>query len=308
MKIAVMGTGGVGGYFGGRLALAGHEVHFIARGAHMKAMLAQGLKVTSPLGDMQLPQARVTDDPATIGPVDIVLFGVKLWDTESAAKAVKPLIGPDTAVISFQNGVVKDELLIAALGRQAVAGGVCYIAATIAEPGVIAHTGAMAKLVFGELDGRSSERMTAFHQACRGAGIDAVLSDDITRAVWEKFVFLVGLSATTTATRNPIGAVRANPHTRRLIEQVMQEVVAVGIASGARLTPDFAQDRMRFCDQLPEGMTSSMHRDLERGNRLEVPWLSGDVSRRGQALGVATPANTLLYQVLALQANGAAQS
>lgn len=306
MKIAVMGSGGVGGYFGSRLALAGHDVHFIARGAHMKAMLAQGLKITSPLGDMQLPKPRVTDDPATIGTADIVLFGVKLWDTESAAHAVKPLIGPNTAVISFQNGVVKDELLVAALGETAVAGGVCYIAATIAEPGVVAHTGSMAKLVFGELDGRISDRMTAFHQACHGAGIDALLSDDITRAVWEKFVFLVGLSATTTATRNPIGAVRANSHTRQLLEQVMQEVVAVGLATGARLAPDYAQDRMRFCDQLPEAMTSSMHRDLERGNRLELPWLSGDVSRRGQALGVPTPANTALFQVLALQAEGAA--
>ena len=307
MKIAVMGAGGVGGYFGSRLALAGHDVSFIARGAHMKAMQTQGLKVTSPLGDMHVPQPRVTSNPADIGPVDIVLFGVKLWDTESAAQTIKPLIGPNTAVISFQNGVVKDDLLIAALGKEAVAGGVCYIATTIAEPGVIAHSGQMAKLVFGELDGRASERMTAFQQACQGAGIDHVLSADITRAIWEKFVFLVGLSATTTATRNPIGAVRSNPNTRQLLEHVMQEVVAVGIASGARLPPDFAQDRLRFCDQLPEGMTSSMHGDLKRGNRLEVPWLSGDVSRRGLALGVPTPANTALFQSLALQADGVAQ-
>ena len=250
----------------------------------------------------------VTSNPADIGPVDIVLFGVKLWDTESAAQAVRPLIGPNTAVISFQNGVVKDELLVAALGSAAVAGGVCYIAATIAEPGVIAHTGPMAKLVFGELDGAASERMTAFHQACQGAGIDALLSDDIAKAEWEKFVFLVGLSATTTATRHNIGAIRSNPHTRQLLEQVMQEVVAVGMASGARLSPDFVQDRMRFCDQLPEGMTSSMHRDLDSGNRLEVAWLSGDVSRRGHSLGVPTPANTALLQVLALQADGAIRS
>ena len=304
MKVAVMGAGGVGGYFGAKLALGGCDVSFIARGAHLAAMKSRGLKVTSPLGEMHLQAPKVTDDPNEVGPVDIVLFGVKLWDTETAARAIQPLVGPDTAVISFQNGVVKDELLTAALGRDAVAGGVCYIAATIAEPGVISHTGTMQKLVFGEYRGRRSERLQRFHQACVRSGIDAQISEDIARAIWEKFVFLVGLSATTTATRSPIGKVRAHPATRRLLEAVMQETVDVGRAEGVALPADFAQDRLRFCDQLPEGMSASMRHDLERGNRLEVEWLSGDVSRRGDRLGVPTPFNTAVFDILALHADG----
>lgn len=305
MKVAVMGTGGVGGYFGAKLSLGGCDVSFIARGAHLEAMRRDGLKVLSPLGDMHLPSPNVTDTPGDIGHVDIVLFGVKLWDTARAAQAIRPLIGRNTAVISLQNGVVKDDMLTDALGREAVAGGVCYIAATIAEPGVISHAGAMQKIVVGEYDGQRSERMRSFHEACETAGIAAEMSDDIARTIWEKFVFLVGLSATTTATRRPIGEVRAHPATRRLLEAVMQETVDVGRAQGVALAADFAQDRLRFCDQLPADMTASMLRDLERGNRLEVEWLSGDVSRRGRLLGVATPFNTAVFDILALHANGA---
>jgi len=171
-------------------------------------------------------------------------------------------------------------------------------------PGVISHTGTMQKLVFGEYGGQRSERLQRLHEACVRAGIDAQLSDDIARTIWEKFVFLVGLSATTTSTRNPIGRVRSHPATRRLLEAVMQETVNVGRAQGVALAADFAQDRLRFCDQLPPEMTASMHRDLERGNRLEVQWLSGDVSRRGERLGVATPFNTAVFDILALQADG----
>lgn len=306
MKIAVMGTGGIGGYFGAKLANAGCDVAFIARGAHLAAIKAHGLKVTSPLGNIDLKQAKATDDPREVGAADVVVFGVKLWDTEPAAAAIRPLIGKDTAVISFQNGVVKDDILTATLGRKAVVGGVSYIAARIAEPGVIAHTGAMQRLVFGEYDGRRSERVQQFHQACLRAGIDAEISADIRKTIWEKFVFLVGLSATTAATRCPIGKVRSNPHARHLLAGVMQEVVAVGIAQGVQIAPDFAEDRLRFCDQLPEAMTSSMHNDLEQGNRLEVEWLSGDVSRRGKELGVPTPFNTAVYGVLAIHAQGRA--
>jgi len=305
VKIAVMGTGGVGGYFGARLAKSGCDVTFIARGAHLAAISERGLKVTSPLGDMHLKDPKVTADPREIGPVDLVMFGVKLWDTESAAEAIRPLVGNDTAVISFQNGVVKDDILLAALGKEAVVGGVCYIAATIAEPGVIAHTGTMQKLVFGEYDGHRSERVLRFHDACRRAGIDVEISGNIGKTIWEKFVFLVGLSATTATTRSPIGKVRSDPHSRRLLANVMQEVVDVGIAQGIPLAPDFVEDRLRFADQLPANMTSSMHNDLERGNRLEVQWLSGDVSRRGEELGVPTPVNTAVYDILAIHADGA---
>ena len=306
MKIAVMGTGGVGGYFGTRLALAGSDVAFIARGAHLAAMREHGLRVRSAGGDLHLATVHATDDPREIGPVDLVLFGVKLWDTSAAAEAIRPLLGPDTGVVSFQNGVVKDDILTETLGRRAVIGGVCYIAATIAEPGVIAHTGTMQRLVVGEYDGTRSARVEQFEAACRQAGIDVEVSPDITRALWEKFVFLVAFSAVTSTTRRPIGAVRAHPQTRRLLAAAMQEVVDVGRAQGVALAPDFVADRLRFADQLPVTMTSSMANDLERGNRLEVPWLSGDVARRGAALGVATPVNATLFDVLSIAADGVA--
>lgn len=300
MKVAIMGTGGVGGYFGTRLALAGHDVQFIARGRHLDAIRAQGLTVRSPLGDMHLPAPAITDRPADIGPVDVVLLGVKLWDTETAAQAIRPLVGPGTAVISLQNGVVKDEMLRAALGEAAVVGGVCYIAATIEAPGVIAHSGTLQKLVFGEYGGQRTPRVEAFRQACEQAGIEAVVSEDIARAIWEKFVFLVGLSGATASTRCALGPVRSHPASRRLLLTLMAEAVAVGRAEGVALPPDYAEDRLRFCDQLPGDMTASMLRDLLQGHRLELPWLSGDVSRRGALLGVATPYNSAVADMLAL--------
>jgi 2-dehydropantoate 2-reductase len=246
----------------------------------------------------------VTDDPADIGPVDVALFGVKLWDTETAAKAVAPLIGPETAVISLQNGVRKDDILRNVLGEQAVMGGACYIAAQIVEPGVIRHSGTMQKIVFGEYDGKRSARAEAFLDACRRAGIEAEISGDIRRTIWEKFVFLVGLSGLTTTIRKPIGPIRANPRTRALLHDAMREVVAVGRAQGVHLAEDFADNRLAFSDGLPATMTSSMHNDLERGNRLEVDGLSGDVVQRGRTAGVPTPVNRAIYDILILHAAG----
>lgn len=304
MKIAIMGTGGVGGYFGAKLALGGNDVSFIARGAHLAAIKERGLTVHSPLGDLHLPTPRATDTPADIGPVDVVLFGVKLWDTAAAAEAIKPLIGPQTMVVSLQNGVVKDDLLTAVLGKAAIAGGVCYIAATIEAPGVIGHANPLQKMVFGEYGGQRTARIEHFHEACVRSGIEAEISDDISRVIWEKFVLLVGMSATTAATRCPIGMVRSHPASRRLLEAVMQETVDVGRAEGVGLAADFAQDRLRFCDGLPADMTASMLRDLERGNQLEVEWLSGDVSARGRRLGIPTPYNTAVFDILAVHSKG----
>ncbi|HJV79358.1 ketopantoate reductase family protein [Noviherbaspirillum sp.] len=304
MRIAIMGSGGVGGYFGARLALGGADVTFIARGAHLAAMRQNGLRVESPLGDLHVANPQVTDAPATIGPVDLVLFSVKLWDTEVAARAVAPLIGPDTGVISFQNGVHKDEVLRRVLGERAVMGGVSYIAATIGEPGLIRHAGKLQKLVFGEYDGQHSSRAKAFLDACLSSGIEAELNADIRRAIWEKFVFLVGLSGTTTTIRKSIGPIRSHPQTRALLLDAMREVVAVGRAQGVALAEDFADNRLAFCDSLPAEMTSSMHHDLERGNRLEVQWLSGDVAERGRAMQIPTPVNRAIYDILALQASG----
>ena len=299
-----MGSGGVGGYFGARLAQAGCDVAFIARGAHLAALRERGLLVDSKLGNVNLPKVRATDDPTTLESIDLVLIGVKLWDTEATARAVSAIVGPTTAVLSLQNGVQKDDILRRILGIEPILGGVCYIAATIAQPGVISHTGTMQKLVFGEYNGSRSARAEAFFEACQRAGIDVELSEDIRKAIWEKFVFLVGLSATTTTVRLPIGLIRSHPQTRRFLLETMREVVAVGRAQGVALAADYAENRLAFCDGLPAQMTSSMHNDLERGNRLEVAWLSGGVAELGQAAGVLTPINRTVNDILALHAEG----
>ena len=306
MRIAVMGTGGIGGYFGGRLAEGGADVAFIARGKMLEALRKDGLRIKSQLGDLHLNAVLATDDPRELGPVDLVVFGVKLWDTEEAARLIKPLVSGDTAVVSFQNGVDKDDVLRRVLGNRAIIGGLSYIAATIAEPGVIAHAGPMQRLVFGEYDGSRSRRCDDLLEACRRGKIDAALSDDIEREIWEKFVFLVGLSGTTAPIRTPIGPIRSNPQTRAFLLDVMREVVAVGRAKGVALSPDYAEKRLTFCDTVPATMTSSMAVDLERGNRLEVPWLSGGVVKLGAALGTPTPLNRAIADILALHADGRA--
>lgn len=193
MRITVMGSGGVGGYFGAKLAQGGCDVSFVARGAHLEALREHGLRVESELGDIHLREVRVSDDPRALGRADVVLICVKLWDTENAARAVAPIVGRDTAVISFQNGVQKEDILRHVLGERAVMGGVCYISSKILRPGVISHTGKMQRLVFGEYDGSASTRIETFLEACRHGGIEAEISSDIRRAIWGKFVFLVGM-------------------------------------------------------------------------------------------------------------------
>jgi 2-dehydropantoate 2-reductase len=304
MRIAIMGSGGVGGYFGARLAQGGCDVCFIARGAHLAALRERGLVIESKLGDIRLSSVRAIDDPACLGPVDVVLIGVKLWDTEAAVRAISPIVGARTVVLSLQNGVQKDDVLRSFFGDDPVLGGVCYIAAAISRPGVITHTGTMQRLVFGEYGRGRSARAEALLEVCERAGIDAELSPDIRKAIWEKFVFLVGLSAATTTARLPIGPIRADPQTRGLLLDIIREAVAVGRAQGVALSDGFAEDRLAFCDSLPAEMTSSMHLDLERGNRLEVAWLSGGVVELGQAAGVPTPVNRAVSAILALYANG----
>jgi 2-dehydropantoate 2-reductase len=306
MRIAVTGAGGVGGYFGARLARAGHEVAFVARGRQLEALRVHGLRVQSSLGDAHLPDVQVTDEPTGIGTVDLVLFSVKLWDTLAAAKAVKPLLGEKTAVVSFQNGVVKDDILHQTVGAKHVIGGVCYIAATIGEPGLVRHSGTLQKLVFGEYDGSLSPRVRQFRDACANSGIDAEISDRIQQTIWEKFVFLVGLSGTTSLARSPIGPIRSHPRSRAFLHDVMKEVVQVARAQGVQLAADYADERLAFTDQVPADMTSSMHYDLERGNRLEVAWLSGDVVDRGARLGVATPCNRAIFDILSVHCEGSA--
>jgi 2-dehydropantoate 2-reductase len=304
MRITIVGAGGVGGYFGAKLAKSGCEVGFVARGAHLAFMRRNGLLVESQLGDIHLPEVRASDDPAAFGAPDYAFVCVKLWDTEAALRALAKVVAPQTAVLSFQNGVQKDELPRKFFGEKAVMGGVAYIGAEIARPGVVRHTGTMQRLVFGEFDGSRSERAKALLEACTRAGIDAEASADVRRAIWEKFVFIVGLSALTSATRKTIGPVRGNARTRALLLEIMEETVAVGRAHGVNLPEDFAEKRLAFTDSLPAEMTSSMHNDLEAGKRLELDWLSGGVVELGKAVNVPTPMNRAVSAILALYAGG----
>jgi len=304
MRIAIIGAGGVGGYFGARLQQAGADVHFVARGGHLAAMRSSGLRVESPLGDIDLPRVNATDNPADIGVADMVWLSVKLWDMDGAVQSMRPLVGPGTGIISFQNGVQKDDILRTAFGDGAVMGGVAYIATNIDRPGVIKHTGTMQRLIFGEYDGSRSARAETLLGLCLRGGINAELSEDVRKAIWEKFVFLVGLSGSTTTMRETIGPIRSNPRARRLLADLMRETVAVGRALGVALPPDFADQRLAFVDGLPDAMTSSMHHDLKAGKRLEVSWLSGGVAQLGEKTGVATPMNRAVWDILALHEMG----
>ena len=307
MRIAVMGAGGVGGYFGAKLAQAGHDVAFVARGRHLAAMRERGLAVRSALGDVHLPKPAVTDNPATLPPADIVLFAVKLWDTEIAAEAIRPLVAHGGVVVPFQNGVGSVERISAIVGAERVMGGVAQIAATIAEPGVISHTGTMARLRFGVVLPAQQPAAEALLAACTGAGIDAELVADIRRALWEKFIFLAAFSALTSAARQPIGVLRADPDLRAALEAAMREAWAVGRAQGIALADDFIAQLMKFADGLPAAMKSSMLNDLVAGNRLEAPWLCGVVARMATAAGVPAPVHSTLYAALKPYCDGASR-
>jgi 2-dehydropantoate 2-reductase len=306
MKIAVMGAGGVGGYFGGRLAQAGEEVSLIARGAHLAAIRTEGLRILSPLGDATVVPALATEDPGEVGPVDIVLFCVKLWDTEAAAEAIRPLIGERTAVISLQNGIAPEEMLSTALGPAHVMGGVSQISAAIEAPGVVRHFAPLARLEFGELDNRPGARAEALLAACTRAGIDAAIPDDIVAAIWRKFVFLSAMSAANCLTRLPIGPVREDPATRALLETLLGEAAAVTRTKGIAIADDLEARVMEFIDSWPPDASASMLKDLEAGKPLEVKWLSGAVAALGAELGVATPAHRVAFAALKPHAAGRA--
>jgi 2-dehydropantoate 2-reductase len=303
MRIAIMGSGGLGGYFGARLCDGGAEVHFIARGGHLEAMRSQGLRIEGP-EPIHIARVNATDDPEEVGVVDFVMLCVKLWDTEAALRQIRPMIGDGTTIISFQNGVLKDQYLRAAFDASRIMGGVGYIATTIDRPGVIRQTGPMQRLLFGEFDGSRSARGQALLAACLAGGIKAELSENILREIWQKYVFLAGLSGTTTTIRKTIGPIRGNPQTRAFLLDVMREVVAVGRAHGVDLPEDYAEVRLQLADDVPYDMTSSMHHDLERGNPLEVRWLAGGVVELGQHMGVPTPLNRAIADILALHAAG----
>jgi 2-dehydropantoate 2-reductase len=303
MKIAVMGAGGVGGYFGARLAQAGHEVSFVARGRHLEAMKAKGLTLKSPLGDATI-RVKASDRPAELGDADVVLFAVKLWDTESAAEQVRPLVAGGGVVIPFQNGVESIARIGKVLGAEHVMGGAAYIAGRIAEPGTIVQTGPIARLRFGVTRPSQQAAAQAFLAACLGANIEAELADDIERVLWEKFVLLVAVSATTAVTRKTIGVVRGDPDLRWLLETVMREVWTLGRKRGVRLADDLVAKTLAQADTFTPDMRASMAADLEAGTRLEAPWLSGAVARMAREAGTDATANRAVYAALKPYENG----
>ena len=298
MRIAVVGAGGVGGGFGAALAKAGADVTFIARGAHLAAMKSKGLKVESPRGDTHLVPTQATDDPKTVGPVDVVLFCVKLWDVESAGAAIKPMVAADTAVIPLQNGVDAAERLAPILGQRAVMGGVANISATIAEPGVIRQTGTLLRMVFGELDGSRSARAEAFAALCGKAGIDGVLSTAILTELWMKFILLASNAGIMALTRLPVGKLRDDPDIAPWFTTAYDEVASVGRAVGVVLPADAVEKTLNFNRNAPPQLMASMAVDLLRGNRIELPWLSGKVVELGRKHGVPTPAHAFMYAAL----------
>jgi 2-dehydropantoate 2-reductase len=298
MRIAVIGAGGVGGGFGAALAKAGADVTFVARGKHLDAMLTRGLVVRGGRGETHIVPTRATDEPAKIGKVDVVLFCVKLWDVESAGAQIKPLIGPDTAVIPLQNGIDAADRLIPILGVAAVMGGVAQISASITEPGVITQVGTFMRMIFGELDGRRTKRDEDFLVLCQKAGFDATLSEAIRTELWMKFILLATNASITAATRQPIGRLRDDPDIRPVIVAAFKEVIEVGRASGVTLPSDALDRILDFIGHAPPAMKASMALDLERGNRLELPWLGGKVAELGRKLNVPTPVHGMMYALL----------
>jgi len=297
MKIAVVGSGAIGGYFGGRLAAAGYEVTFVARGRHLDALRRDGLTIVSPKGDLRLGSVKASDRPAEIGPVDIVLFAVKLYDAERAAAELLPLIGRETAVITVQNGVEVVDMVSRHVGREHVVGGTAYIVAAVEAPGRIRHTTKDA-LSFGESDGSRSPRLAAFEAAARHAGVDATLSTSIERDLWTKFVRLAAWSGMTTVARSPIGVIRDDPALMAMMSEALDEAIAVGRARGVPLPASLPEQTLTFVSGFPHDAKSSMLEDLEHGRRLELPWLSGAVTRMGQEAGVPTPIHRFITTVL----------
>ncbi len=306
MKIAVVGAGGVGGVFGARLAAAGHEVGLIARGSHLAAIREDGLRVAGGPGDVHVRPALATDRPAEFGPAEAVLVAVKQWDLEAAGEAARPMVGPDTVVVPLQNGIDARDRLAAALGPEAVVGGVAFINAFIAAPGRIDQLSPFNRMVFGEWDGRRSARVEALAAACAPADMDAAVSDDIELEVWKKFVFLVAASSVNAAVRGNNGVIRRHPETLALLRACAMEVAAVGRARGIALAPDAGEQAARLLESFGDDTIASMAVDLLKGNRLELPWLAGKAVALAREAGVAVPVLATIYAALLPWQDGAA--
>ncbi len=298
-----MGTGAIGGYVGARLAAAGAEVTFIARGAHLAAIRTAGLRVSSPLGDVHVTPASATEDPAAVGPVDIVLLGIKLYDVEVAAEAIAPMVGDRTAVICVQNGVDATAIVARLYGEARVVGGTVMINAEIVSPGVIKHN-AMKLVTLGELDGRKSARLERFVALANTAGIETRLSHDIRLEIWRKFLLMAPMAAISAMTRLPLARIREHEETWRLAEQGMREVVAVANSVGVGLTDADVERTLAFVRGMVPTWKASLTVDLEQGRRLEIEWLSGAVCRLGEAAKIEVPFHRVALGVLKPHAAG----
>ena len=303
MRVAIMGSGGVGAYVGARLQTAGEQVSFIARGTHLGALRSEGLRIEHPQHPVFLPRIEATDAPADVGPVDLVVFAVKLWDTDAACLQMAPLVGPDTRVLTLQNGIDSIGMIGRHIDPARVRGGVIYVSAVIDRPGVVRSPGGLHQIVADAANG--DPVMAAFAAAGqRTQGLGVKLSETIGQAIWEKFVALASLSAATTLLRAGMGAILANLETRLLQRQLIDEVVAVARAAGQPMRDGLADEVMAKLAAMPPSFRSSMSEDLERGKRLELDWLSGRVHALGQQLGVPTPAHSTAYRALVLYKDG----
>ena len=304
MRIAIMGAGGIGGFYGGRLAQAGHDVTFITRGEHLRAIQANGLALVGPAGDARIDAAQATDDPSTLAPVDVVLFCVKLFDTEDAARAIQPLLVKGGVCITLQNGVDGPQRIAAVIGEDRVMGGIAFVSALIESPGVIRYNSKAPSMKFGETDGRTSERAIRFRDACASAGFAAEIVGDIRAALWHKFVGLTVNSALCSLVRQPAGMIYPDPDLMAQARAGFEEATAVARALGVKLPDDIVEWQVKNHLGFPAGMFASMYHDLARGKRLEIESLSGLVAREGKLLGIATPFHAMAYACLKPYVNG----
>ena len=298
MKIAVMATGGVGGVFGAKFAEAGEDITFIARGTHLEEIKKNGLTILDDKGEVNIKDIQITDDPVSIGTVDFIIFAVKLWDTESAATICKPMLGPETVLIPFQNGVSSTETISKIIGETHTGRGISRVSASIEAPGIIRRVGSYGSLAFAEAGGAKSTRMQAFLDICNRAGVEAEIPNDIFLTLWQKYIFLVTVSGMTTAARRPMQSLIKGPEGLTTAINCMTEVAEVGRAIGIHLPTDTVEKLVNFLKKMPQNMKASQAIDLENGRRLEAPWLTGNVCKMGRKYGIPTPANDTLYSVI----------
>ena len=298
MRIAIFGTGGVGGYFGGRLAHAGEDVTFIARGAHLRAIVATGLKVDSPTGDFTIYPAKATDDSNQVAEVDLVIVGVKAWQVPEAARTMKPLVSANTTVIPLQNGVEAVAQLVAELGSGSVIGGLCRIVSFVVEPGHIRHAGFTPSLIIGELDNRRTDRIVSIYEMFRRAGLEVTIAADIEVALWTKFLFIASFSGVGAVAKAAAGVLRSDPEWRAQMLAAMKEIYELAHARGIKLPPDSVDNVMATVDGLPEDATSSMQRDIAAGKPSELDSQNGAVVRMAHESNVEVPTHALIYERL----------